>query len=99
LHAACIGLERGDADIVQQALDVALEQHAAALERRTSPPAPISLEALQVAAIARRRGLEVRAPQRFAAYPVPIVIRQGPGDRGRIGRLDTDLMGRPLFHN
>ena len=97
LHAACIGLERGSADIVQQTLDAALEQHAAALERRTSPPPPVSLEALQIAAIARMRGLEVGAPERFGAYPVPIVIRDGPGDRGRIGRLEADLMGRRLF--
>lgn len=97
LHAASVGLQRGDSDLVQQALNAVLDEHAATLERRTSPPAPISLEALQIAAIARRRGLEVTADERYGAYPVPIVMREGPGDRGRIGRLEAHLMGRPLF--
>ena len=97
LHAACVGLERGDTAIVQQALQATLEAHAAQLERRMSPPAPVSLEAIQIAASARRRGLAVAADEAFAAYPVPIVVRDAPGDRGRVGRLPADLMGRPLF--
>jgi hypothetical protein len=97
LHAACIGLERRDAALIAKAIDTCLEEHARALERKTSPPAPLCLPAIQLVAAAGRLGMTVRVDPKWSAHPVPISLREGPGSVAGVGRLPTDLMGRALF--
>jgi hypothetical protein len=97
VHAACVGLESRDTALVEQALNTTLEEHARSLERATSPPAPLSLPAIQIAAAARRLGMTVATEPKFAMHPVPIEVRNAPGPRGPIGRVATDLLGRDLF--
>jgi hypothetical protein len=97
LHAACVGLASRDAALIEQALNTILDEHARALERATSPPAPLSLPAMQIAAAARRLGIAVTTQPRFATHPVPIEVRDGPGPRGPIGRLATDLLASDLL--
>jgi hypothetical protein len=97
LHAACVGLERRDAALVTQAIDTCLEEYTRELERKTSPPAPLCLPAIQLAAAAVRLGMTVRIDKRWSAHPVPIQMREAPGSADRVGRLPTDLMGRPVF--
>jgi hypothetical protein len=96
LHAACIGLERRDAALVEQAINTCLDDHVRELERKTSPPAPLCLPAIQLAAAAGRLGMVVRLDPKWSAHPVPITVRE-PGAADRVGRLPTDLTGRPLF--
>jgi hypothetical protein len=83
--------------LVEQALNTTLEEHARSLERAASPPAPLSLPAIQIAAAARRLGMTVATEPKFASHPVPIEVRDAPGPRGPIGRVATDLLGRDLF--
>lgn len=97
LHAACVGLERRDAALIETALDTCLEEHARQLERKSSPPAPLCLPAIQLAAAARRLGMTIRIDPRWSAHPVPIYLREGPGSGVHVGRLPTDLMGRAVF--
>jgi hypothetical protein len=96
LHAACVGLERRDASIVQEAIDAILAEHVQALERKTSPPPPLSLPALQIIAAAQRRGLQVNPDQRYASHPVPIAIGESGSTHRPIGRVPTDLLARRL---
>jgi hypothetical protein len=97
LHAACVGLESRGTALVEQALNTTLEEHARSLERATSPPAALSLPAIQIAAATRRLGMHVATEPKFATHPVPIEVRDTPGPRGPIGRVATDLLGRDLF--
>jgi hypothetical protein len=96
LHAACIGIERRDAALVEQAINTCLDAHARELERKTSPPAALCLPAIQLAAAAGRLGMGVRLDPKWSAHPVPIIMRE-PGAADRVGRLPTDLIGRALF--
>jgi hypothetical protein len=96
LHAACIGLERRDTAHVEQAITTCLNDHARELERKTSPPAPVCLPAIQLAAAARRLGMAVLLDPKWSSHPVPISVRE-PGSVDRVGRLSTDLMGSALF--
>jgi hypothetical protein len=97
LHAACIGLERRDASLIEGAIDTCLEEHARELERKTSPPAPLCLPAIQLAAAADRARIPVTINAKWAVHPVPISLREGPGSTVRVGRLPTDLMGRAVL--
>jgi hypothetical protein len=97
LYAACIGFERRDAGLVEQALRTTLDTHARELERKTSPPAPLCLPAMQLAEAARRVGMEVPVDPRWSAHAVPIRLRPEPGSPDRMARLPIDLLGRVLL--
>ncbi|MCI0344732.1 MAG: hypothetical protein L0221_04700, partial [Chloroflexi bacterium] len=97
LHAACVGLESRDSRLVEQALSTILEEQARSLERAASPPAPLCLPAIQIAAAARRLGMTLVTEPKFATHLVPIEVRNTPGRRVAIGRVTTDLLGRALF--
>lgn len=97
IRTACVALGNRDAGMLRRALDEALADHARTLERRTSPPPPLCRTAIEFAAAARRLGIPVETDPRYAAHPVPIVIHDPPGSRGRIGRLPCDLMGSAIF--
>ena len=95
-YAACVGLERRDPRLVAQAVETTLELHAAELERKSSPPAPLCLHAMQLVAATDRIGLPIEVDARWAAHPVPIRLGPEPGSPERLGRLPTDLLGRAL---
>lgn len=97
VRSACVALVRRDSALLERALNEALAEHARMLERRTSPPPPLDAPAINIAAAARRLGVPFEIDARYAAYPVPIIIRDPPGSHGRMGRLPCDLMGTPLF--
>jgi hypothetical protein len=96
-RSACVALVRRDSELLERALNEALADHARALERRTSPPPPLYPPAIQIAAAARRLGIPFETDARYAAYPVPIIIRDPPGSPGVMGRLPCNLMGTALF--
>jgi hypothetical protein len=81
----------------EDAMNEALAEHTRQLERRTSPPAPLYAPAIHMAAAAQRMSIPFQADARYAAYPVPIIIRDPPGSPGVTGRLPCDLMGTQLF--
>jgi hypothetical protein len=96
VRTACVALVRRDSAMLERALNDALAEHARTLERRTSPP-PLHAPAIGIDAAARRLGIPFETDARYAAYPVPIIIRDPPGSPGRMGRLPCDLMGTVLF--
>lgn len=96
-RTACLALVKRDGAMLGRALNDALEEHVRQLERQSSPPPPLHGPAIEFAAAARRLGIPVQTDARYAAYPVPITIRDPPGPPGRMGRLPCDLMGTQLF--
>jgi hypothetical protein len=96
-RTACVALLTRDAEMLRRALDEALAEHARTLERRTSPPPPLCRPAIEFAAAARRLGIAVDTDPRYAAHPVPIIIRDPPDSAGAVGRLPCDLMGQAIF--
>lgn len=96
IPVACIGLVEGDRDLFERGLNGVLGEHAQRLERRDSPATPVCEPAVQLAVAARRLGVGFTADERYQSYPVPIVVRDA-GDKGKLGRLPCDLLGRELW--
>lgn len=86
-RVAAIGLARRDPSLVREGLEGILADHARTLERKTSPPPPISETAVQFAVAARRLGVPLTVDERYATWPVPV-----EGDR-----LPCDLLGRAVW--
>lgn len=83
-RVAAIGLARRDPSLVREGLEGILADHTSALERKTSPPPPISEPAVQLAVAARRLGIPLTVDERYATWAVLV---DG-------GRLPCDLLGR-----
>jgi hypothetical protein len=86
-RVAAIALADRDPNLLREALESMLSEHAKALERKSSPPAPVCAPAVHFALAARRLGMPVAVDERFAAWPVPI---EG-------ARVPCDLLGRALW--
>lgn len=86
-RVAAIALFERDATFFREGLESMLAEHAAAIERKTSPPPPICEPAVHLAAAARRLGVPVAVDERYATWPVPI---EG-------ARLACDVLGRALW--
>lgn len=97
IPVACIGLVERDRDLFERGLNGVLGEHAQTLERRTSPPPPVCEPAVHLAVAARRLGVGFTAEGRYRSYPVPIVVRDATGGKGRLGRLPCDLLGMELW--
>jgi hypothetical protein len=92
LRVACTGLVEQDGTLVADGLRAMLREHAATLERRTSPPAPVCAPAVHVAAAAQRLGLAVDLDDDSRRYDVPVSLPDG-----RFARLPCDLLGTELW--
>lgn len=92
LRIACIGLVEHDAATLTEGLGAMLREHAATLERRTSPPPPVSEPAVHVAVAARRIGLAAELDDASRRYDVPVRLPDG-----RFARLPCDLLGTKLW--
>jgi hypothetical protein len=96
-RVACVGLVEHDPALLREGLEGMLGEHAKTLERKSSPPPPLSFPSIHLAACARRLGMPVAVDERYSAHPVPVQIRNLPGHEGRVGRVPCDLLGRQVW--
>jgi hypothetical protein len=96
-RVAALAVAARDEVLLGRGIDEMLSDHARTLERKMSPPAPVSDVAATIAAAARRLGMEVRDGERYAHHAVPIELRNVAGFEGKVGRLECDLLGRALW--
>jgi hypothetical protein len=94
VRVACAGLAGGAPVLVARGVRGMLEQHAAGLERKSSPGLPICFPAVHVAVAARRLGLEFEPEDQDRTYDVPVVLSE---HGGKVGRLPVDLLGAALW--
>jgi hypothetical protein len=94
LRVACAGLVDRDTRLVGRGLGGILREHADALERRTSPDAPVCAPAIHVAVAAERLGIDFEVDGAVREYEVPIVV---PELGHEAGRLACDLLGAALW--
>jgi hypothetical protein len=69
-----------DVDLLREALDAILTDHARALDRKASPPPPVSEVAVHFAAAATRLGMTPAVDPRFRAWPVVLGSGSSPAD-------------------
>jgi hypothetical protein len=86
-RVAAIALLDRDAALLREGLEGILAALTQDLERRSSPPAPLSEVAVHVAAAARRFGMPVSVDERYHEWPALV---DGV-------RLPADLLGRVLW--
>jgi hypothetical protein len=95
IRVACVGLADGTPELVARGVRGMLQQHAAALERKTSPDLPICFPAAHVAVAAEQLGLEIELGDEYRSWSAPVVLSERAG---KVGRMPVDLLGTPLWH-
>jgi hypothetical protein len=96
MRICLVALVEQNPEMLTRGLNGILAEHAKTLERKTSPPHPLSPPAIHVAIAARRTGIPVEIDERWSRHRVPIDVRGPAGERQR-GRVPADLLGRALW--
>jgi hypothetical protein len=96
VRVACTGLVERSPTLLARGLRGMLEQHAAALERKTAPDPPICFPAAHVAAAAQRTGVQFELESDYESHDVPVVLAERAG---KVGRMPLDLLATALWRH